>query len=981
MMRYQWLVVMCLIISTTQICCSKNAPKEKASSGKNSGDLLKDLSKETVKIKTGLEKTSLGMSQYSVELKIVSDLRKRFDKWQRQVLDSFEVWSGYEPKVKLPAASTVYRTNDSQIRKSRTAITKSGTDRLKTAEKTVREMLKSAAGKDELAKVEKENLVPLVNDFQKHLDADLKVFVAEVEAARDGSVLAEKGVIKDTFAQQLDSNKLKKIKQLKENAADCQVVWGKEIEMVPDSPISILFLSRLFKGGLANSLPQQDLIKVINTSLMMPNSELSRKALSILAETDDVVVYERCATKENLRLLEFRKLITGRLPALILASKMNNTTDGLKLMVVLADSYLSDPQPSHANELDQLIKSVQDANIRCTKEFVWLLAGAAFSGSGSAEQELVKLFANQPLSNNILYLHTAASKTSFNELVGAIIAKSGGKNPNALFHQCISTICVANKGFNQLTIPDMNDFLAGWFGAVDVSFASEAFRIYKLILEDPKGEKLTGNEKILGSYEAFRHGAVSLVLRSANGLPIEQLYQVNKLVWQSERVVVLTTLQKLGQMEKVQTKSLSAIVENPWEGTAAYSGSIFSKANQHIRINEWILYASALEERSKSDAINSFRLIFLGQTALHKSLAGEGDMYPYRIYSLRRLMKINPDWFLDLIKYASTENCPATLRRAILCEYAAGHDRIGNTYIEKIPTTMPVKMKSRYVDGMLMAFDVVRTGKESNLIKSADVDTIHGYAYTLFCYDNPDLTKFAQSALKYKSIRQEPPVADVQIMMFDHTSAKGISPFHLMNEDQLTKALKRLNPDLNPKTIAEGYETWAEKVWPHENIETAPLTIEEVRNRYIKKHRLLEFKSDEKANAGLAKGGDANLSIESARRIVFNWRSYEPEHIRRSLKLLMSDKDGFDGVLRLVESISKGGDTNAKFGRESNPSIFLQYQAAVLEAIYPDLQSLEIETTDLQKQQRFKLKVVPSITKFIEEGTRTLAKIQEASRK
>ena len=134
-----------------------------------------------------------------------------------------------------------------------------------------------------------------------------------------------------------------------------------------------------------------------------------------------------------------------------------------------------------------------------------------------------------------------------------------------------------------------------------------------------------------------------------------------------------------------------------------------------------MIYAEALEQRSKVDAIEAYRNAFAGQTRIRYSLDGEPAMFRYQVYALRRLLLLKPEVFPELLQYAVSEECPGALRRAMLCLYAADHDQIGQDFVTEIPTKVPRDRfdQSMYVEGMLDGFETVRTAKQSVNIKSA----------------------------------------------------------------------------------------------------------------------------------------------------------------------------------------------------------------------------------------------------------------------
>lgn len=329
-----------------------------------------------------------------------------------------------------------------------------------------------------MAKAKQEELVTLRDEFQKHLDADLSAFAAEVDGARKRVIAAANAATKDALAQQLSDEILKQVMQLKKEAAACPVVWDEKAPLRPDTRSGRIYLTKLFRAGLVKDLPQKNLVNVIDSCLKTTDQFLQESALTLCGRIDDAKVFTTLATKEALRSPEFRKVVLIRLPTLLASGSDTATVDGSKLLAVTADSYFADPQLSQAANLDRTIKEITNEKFRQTKEFVWFLAAATFSGSQVAERELFTLFASVQLpSHDLFYLKQAADRDYFNRMVGVIVAKRAGKDPVPVFHRCLDTIIAAKKGYDLFKIPDIADFLIGWFAAVDASFAPEALRI------------------------------------------------------------------------------------------------------------------------------------------------------------------------------------------------------------------------------------------------------------------------------------------------------------------------------------------------------------------------------------------------------------------------------------------------------------------------------------------------------------------------
>ena len=493
--------------------------------------------------------------------------------------------------------------------------------------------------------------------------------------------------------------------------------------------------------------------------------------------------------------------------------------------------------------------------------------------------------------------------------------------------------------------------------------------IYKLVADDPDRRKLSGHEKILGGFEAFRLEAIVLALRAQDGLPIDFLYQVNKLHWQSERVITLATLKEIGRLDKVSVDVLKGLVDDPWAGTAAYPTGQFYQYGpfRQISISDWMMYAEALEHRSKADAAEAYRQAFLGQTSIRTSLEGDPAMYPFRVHALRRLLFLKPDVLPELIQYSTTDKCPGALRAALLCVYAAEHDRIGPQFVDRIPNTVPLDRfnPSMYVDGMLKAFEMIRTGKESPAIKSGTPEMVHGYVAVLISYDQPELTKAALAALKYRSLRLETPRVNVG---FGTSYSWEITPFHFMDRNSLIAAFKRMQPGADPVSVADGIANWAAKIWPEQHERALPKNVEQIRKLFVTQHRLLEFPSKQNSTVDFLKRFEADATVEDAGEIVSHWQLYEPHIVRKAAQVLMSDSDAINKVARLVSSMTKGTPSSG-FG-----CALLQQQAELIEVLFADLQAFEVKVTDLAQRQRVQSHVVQPIMRFLDEGHNALAK-------
>ena len=429
----------------------------------------------------------MGFAKAMTETKVISDLEGRVEKCRKQVADALSAWERDEQLKRvrsnsdLPSVGAEYRAAEDHLRKRRDGLLRGSPDLLKGARKSVKEKLQGVTDKAALAKVEAEDLAALRDQFQKRLDDDFAAFAADVETARDRLLVKAKDATKDASAQQLGDNVLKRIKELKDEASKCPAAWDRNIELRPDTYVTRIYLTKLYRAGTVNDLPQDALVKVIDASLRTVDEFVSKSGLELCGKTDDAVVLRRLATKTALRSPEFRQTILVRLPALIAASGSNSTGDGTKLLEALAESYLADPQPAHAGDFDKAIKHVADAKVRMTKEFVWFLAAAAWSGSSEADRELFKLYTTEWRDfQTVSHRYEAAQKTKFNCLVGVLVAKRAGKDSTAAFRRCVTAIVpgvtdedlLALRDFTAIRgVQDLNDFMCGWFAAVDPSFA------------------------------------------------------------------------------------------------------------------------------------------------------------------------------------------------------------------------------------------------------------------------------------------------------------------------------------------------------------------------------------------------------------------------------------------------------------------------------------------------------------------------------
>ena len=487
-------------------------------------------------------------------------------------------------------------------------------------------------------------------------------------------------------------------------------------------------------------------------------------------------------------------------------------------------------------------------------------------------------------------------------------------------------------------------------------------------------------EALLGGFESFRLGAISLALRTPDGLPVEFLYQVNKFHWQSERVVALTTLKETGRISKVQVEALKGVVDDPWAGTAQYPTGLLRRPKQQVHIDEWVFYGQMLEELSKDVAADAYLRAFVGQTAIRTSGQGEAAMYPYRIHALRRVVSLKPGAFPELLQFATSEKCPVALRRAVLCVYAADHGRIGEGHIDKVPAAMPrdglSALSSWYVDGMLKGFDVVRTGKESSTIKSAEEEAVRGYVDVLLSYYRPELTKVAVAALKYKNIESKLATPAVAV----DTADSEITPFHFMTRDTLLASAKRVKANENSERVADQYAKWAAKVWPAPDVTDVPNNAEEARKGFVAEHLAVETRPDRDSPGEALRAFQGEPKPENAARITRDWPWYEPDVLARAVKVLASEKDAVDKLGSFVSSVATGNPSVARgFDRPPNAALLVSQRAEVLEAVFADLQALEAGVSDPAKRRSLRQRVTQPILQFLDAGPRTVAKCREVA--
>ena len=255
------------------------------------------------------------------------------------------------------------------------------------------------------------------------------LFCTIIDRSQRHVIEASSPVAEVAPALQLTDEVLKRVTKLKQEAADCPVEWGAPFDYYKNGRSGEFYLAKMFRAGLPKDLSQKDLVRVIAFCLKSSDESLHRSAFDLCRGINDVKVISEVATKEALCLPAFRKVMIERLHALLKISSEGATKDGIKILAGLADAYISDPQQSHADDLDRAIRDLMSEKCIRTEDFVWFLAAASCSGSQIATQELVTLYSSPALpSQDLYYLHEAAQRRQFNCVVGGIIAKQAGKN-------------------------------------------------------------------------------------------------------------------------------------------------------------------------------------------------------------------------------------------------------------------------------------------------------------------------------------------------------------------------------------------------------------------------------------------------------------------------------------------------------------------------------------------------------------------------
>ena len=966
--------------------------EEAAPLAKFDRDLLTDLDE----LNRDLAASKLEMTRETVGVRLSSDLDRRYEKRREKLDEVFDRWEREEQLGDVPDGfikqkhTDAFRTGRERLRERRTQLDREATDWLQQTQAQGSEILKSANTQQELSQAEQTIIPALQTEFQRRLDDHVAAFAQEIELAQNRLLDATRTAHAEIFTPQLTIDVQVQLGRLREEARRGGVVWDRNVSLDNDGRTTNIYVTKLFQNGHIAGLPANDLFKVLEFCLKTKNESLRKSALELCGVIDDAALFARLANSEILRSADFRQVALGRLPDLIRASSANSTRDGLALLEVLADAYLADPQPAQAAEMERAIGEIRADEVRQSKQFLWFLASAAWSGSEVAARELHDLYTSQRQGVQGL-LYDAASKRKFNYVVGSLVAKRSGKQAAVDFRRCVATLIPAlNDGQASLRNVtalrghrELSQFIEGWFAAVDPpSFADESLRIYRQVFADSDRKNLQGLECLLGGFETFRLNAIRLALRTADESQVAFLFHVDKLYWQSERVVALTTLTELGQLEKVDVDGLTKMVDNPWEGTARYSPGMLTRAAHYIRIDEWLLYTAALEKRSKDAAVEAYKRAIFGQSAIRTSLQGDAAMYPYRIHALRRLLSISPDSFPELVEYAATDKCPGTIRLALLCVYAADHRRIGDRHVAVIPSAMPrtpySAVMQEYLDGMLRAFEVIRTGKPATTIRSAGEDGTRGYAAVLLNYDDrPDLQRTAIATLAYKGLAKTKLRIDVVI----DSEGSDLTPLHLMDRDRLMALLKQLNPNDDAEVTAAEFAKWEAATWPAPDDYGILKDGEQVRMGYVTEHGLQgaprrPSRLEERTVAFRDKP-----TVEAASALLSDWPLFPPDVLRVALKAVSNEKDAIDRVGSFVSSVALGSPSiERRFEHAPNSCVLLEQRADVLDAIFPDLQKYESGLTDAEQRRRFSLQVATPLLTFLKNGSAELQKIREASK-
>lgn len=965
----------------------RGAPREKFDQ-----DLLSDLDE----LNRDLAASKLEMARDTLGVRLRSDLERRLEQRREKLDEVFDRWEREERLADVPDGfieqkhSEAFRTGRERLRERRTQLDREATDWLQQTQTKGDDLLKSARTPEQISQAETVAVPALQTEFQRRLDGHLAVFAREIAAAKTQLLAVTRAAHADIFTPQLTNDVQARLGQLREEARRAAVVWDRNVALDDDGRTTNIYVTKLFRDGHIAGLPANDLFKALEFCLQTKNEFLRKSALEFCDNVDDAVLFARLAKPETLRSADFRQVALGRLPALIRASGENSTRDGLALLEALADAYLAEPQPTQAAALERAIGEIRADDVRQSKQFLWFLASAAWSGSEVAARELHNLYTSQrPGVQGLLY--DAASKRKFNYVVGSLVAKRSGKQAAVDFRRCVATLIPAvNDGQASLRNVtalrghrELSQFIEGWFAAVDPpSFANESLRIYRQVFADSDRKSLQGLECLLGGFETFRLNAIRLTLRTAEESQVAFLYQVDKLYWQSERVVALTTLTELGQLEKVDVDGLTKMVDDPWKGTARYSPGMLTRAAHYIRIDEWLLYTAALEQRSKAAAVAAYKRAVFGQSAVRTSLQGDAAMYPYRIHALRRLLSISPDSFPELVEYAATDKCPGTIRLALLCVYAADHDRIGARHVAVIPTALPKTPYSavmqNYLEGMLKAFEVIRTGKPATTIRSAGDDGARGYAAVLLNYDDrPDLQRTAVATLAYKGLAKTKLRIDVVV----DSEGSDLTPLHFMDRDRLMSLLKQLNPNDDAEVAAAEFAKWGATTWPAPDDYGILKDGEQARKSYVTEHRLQGAPRRPSRLEERIVAFREQSTVEAASALLSDWPLYPPDVLREALKVVSTEKNAIDRVGSFVSSVAHGSPSiERKFEQAPNSCVLLEQRADVLDAIFLDLQKDESGVTDAELRKRFTLQTATPLLKFLENGSAELRKVREASK-
>jgi hypothetical protein len=346
-------------------------------------------------------------------------------------------------------------------------------------------------------------------------------------------------------------------------------------------------------------------------------------------------------------------------------------------------------------------------------------------------------------------------------------------------------------------------------------------------------------------------------------------------------------------------------------------------------------------------------------------------MYPFRIFAIRRLIEINPKSYLDLIKYASSKDCPALLRLVILCEFAANYGKIGVEGLQAIPVEMPVSVAhSRKISGMLKAFHFIRTNIEDRTIRSGSDDEIEGYLSVLFCRHEPRWVEAANELMAYKKFK--PPVPEANTAQW--LEVGDFTPYPCKDRNQLIATLSQANLTADAESVADKFVDWHKK---RTEIAKSPYTLskDEFLPEFINKNIKAKFNNqDDQANAfyvrtEFAKRAQPGLATE----IILNSYKFDPELVFDAF-LFLSGGSAIRAVeFQMVKDMLSSRPRSIKDVYSSpNAAVFVQLRAQCLLLLLPELTRHERSLIDPAERYEYQESVVGPIFKFFEDADRSL---------